>query len=398
MRCSNDILFQRAYIYGYLNVYFGDALLKPSNKSYKTYKLQKLSSYLNLSKELTQFLIKVSGLIKFVELFLSYVILVYRFLLLLARKLFTVKQELINKTLLLGSNEVKTMQLLDAAKIKQDNIIVITVPFIDSKIYKGLNQKKLLSLIDTQDIIKSFYLSVQTIYIIYKKYHKRDFLFRSYSSFEFYLSAFFTLKSDKSNSFIYTSLNTRWSYLHGMISNYTVFLQHGLVSLDGFFMKKIGNVDFAYYINEEQKEVCETVLFYNKPDFNYLESIKYSLYPEKDKVNILLICNNIFHDKETEIISLIGNNSAVRLFVKPHPHDRNLFLYNDLQKEYGFVILGQTDFPKVDLVISYHSTLAIEYSAMGVNVVYHDTENFNLRKEIADNIQIPCQFNEYFKR
>ena len=45
--------------------------------------------------------------------------------------------------------------------------------------------------------------------------------------------------------------------------------------------------------------------------------------------------------------------------------------YVKLCEKYGYSLLGRTDFPKVDFVISYNSSLAIEYQDAGVQVLIY---------------------------
>ena len=47
--------------------------------------------------------------------------------------------------------------------------------------------------------------------------------------------------------------------------------------------------------------------------------------------------------------------------------------YEQLKQQYGITILPKEFYPKVDIVISYDSTLADEYENVGITVIRHDT-------------------------
>ena len=85
---------------------------------------------------------------------------------------------------------------------------------------------------------------------------------------------------------------------------------------------------------------------------------------------MLLVCwsNNINY--EQRICQLI--NSDCNLLIKPHPGDKDNPEYVEMKEKYGCKIVPKTGYPKVDIVISYDSTLADEYDDAGVRVIRYD--------------------------
>ena len=93
------------------------------------------------------------------------------------------------------------------------------------------------------------------------------------------------------------------------------------------------------------------------------------------KRDVLIICSTLFEDKQDKIISQIANNQ-INLLLKPHPMD-DLVYYQKKESEYpSIIILSKFEYPKVDLIISYDSTLADEYEMKGIDVLRYNDENF----------------------
>ena len=64
------------------------------------------------------------------------------------------------------------------------------------------------------------------------------------------------------------------------------------------------------------------------------------------------------------------------MLLKPHPMD-DLVYYQKKESEYpSIIILSKFEYPKVDLIISYDSTLADEYEMKGIDVLRYNDENF----------------------
>jgi hypothetical protein len=71
----------------------------------------------------------------------------------------------------------------------------------------------------------------------------------------------------------------------------------------------------------------------------------------------------------------------VNIYLKPHPAD-NIDTYEKLKDEYPeIVILSKFDYPKVDYVISYDSTLADEYEMHDLPVIRYKDDDFALKME-----------------
>ena len=209
------------------------------------------------------------------------------------------------------------------------------------------------------------------ILFVKKKYGKRDFFFRAYSSFEYFLCYFYIKKSHKTNKYYFDALIDRWAYLFGDTPHETHFIQHGVINNKVKF-KRIGKVDYAYYINEKQKIIIEKIIFNNTPVCLYRRKTNFgysNMLLDNKLKNILLICSPVFFDIEKKIIIELSKIN-VNLYVKPHPND-SYQPYENLMLSNNFILLQKEDLPKVDTVISYFSTLAVEYQTNGVEVLMY---------------------------
>lgn len=383
----------QAYLLGYLNTYFLYDKLRTKSVSPIDYKIEATCNYLGISgnvKKLFSFILKY--IIRYIELPISIIIVLYKYILLNVNILFYRKKtNTIRKSLIvLGFNSPISIftNVLSSIKIPLNQFTVVCNKS-NKKIYSKYNNIVIEHYLSYKDLYKSFILSLKTMFYITKKYKKRDCFFRYYSSFEYYLMYIFLKRLDNTNKLFYINLADKWSYLVGSLEIETTFIQHGRVE-DTPNIKKIGTVNNAYYINEEQKILCEKYMFKNKPICHYRTNLSFTsnhLLIKDGLPNVLLVANLLFFDKENVIIKELCQRK-IHLLVKPHPHDKNLEKYKQLQMLYKFKILEKNDYPKVDYVVSYQSTLADEYNSLGVKVLIYnkDMDISEFTKEI--NIQL----------
>ena len=275
----------------------------------------------------------------------------------------------------LNSNKITFDNMMKSVDLICENIIIIKTPNVSFK-YSNYKTISIFSGLKFKDVTKAYVYAFKMVFFIKKKYHKRDFFFRSYSSFEYFVAYFFVTESDKTNEYYFHSLIDRYSCLFGGIEHKTYFIQHGIIN-DQLKMRKIGKADYAYFIDKKQKEICEKILFKNIPVAYYRKPINID---STEKIlkngfkNILLICNLLFFDKEKDIIENL-KDKKINLYVKPHPRDKNAH-YENLQLNNKFILLETTDYIKADIVISYVSTLATEYENNGILVLRHSDNSF----------------------
>ena len=207
---------------------------------------------------------------------------------------------------------------------------------------------------------------------MFRKYRKRDCFFRSYSSFEYLLTCCFVKNTENDNDFVYFNTFDRWAVLFCNVKSKSIFIQHG--SLTDDILIKVGTPSEAYYISTAQKDILERNLFkYTPAIVKYRPSLKLtnlSNVRSNGKKNVLLVCCNRCLNEEWEIVKTVS--PLVNIYIKPHPADTHNPAYLTMASTYGGVIVEKSEYPKVDIVISYESTLADEYEDVGVKVIRYE--------------------------
>lgn len=319
----------------------------------------------------------VVSIIPKIERPVSHLLLMFAFFKAIFAKLFTQRIALKNKivTLQLNFQERRFKELLKSGEIT-DGLVVVKIPGQISK-YRKTEVVSVFSGISWRQMLLSFFYSWQFVCFVQNKYGKKDSLFRSYSSFEYFLAFFYFSNLDESNTLTYVDTIARWAYIYEKMPHKKIWVQHGKLDDSTYFIK-INNVDIAYYINERQKDICEKYLFGNSPVAKYRKLFEYS-GQEKMKNNgnkeVLIICHSFFDAYQKQVLSSTYGK-GVNIYMKPHPEDR-IEVYQELQKQYPELeILGKYDFPKVDYVISYDSTLADEYEMHDIEVIKYEAQDY----------------------
>jgi hypothetical protein len=370
--------FFKNYLLGYLNTYFTVKYVAgKDNFTYKNYKINKTISYLNLSPVFAFFFRKSSFFISFLESYISVFILIILFfkrLFFFARTSFI---EVKSRNIVFGiSDKFYLDKFISHIGISKEQFYLLCFPNSNSG-NLDIQKVSVLSGIKFRDLVYSFIYSLQIIFFIKKKYSHRDLFFGAHASFDFFLTSFYIYNSSISNKYYSDATYCKWAHLLGGLSHETYLVQHGIV-FDNVRLFKIGSVNNLIYLNDQQKSVFEHLILINIPiskniqkatKFDSLKTIKNGLY------NVLLICNNIYFDREKSIINDLSKLN-LNLYVKPHPTDSPEKYVNECINK-KFVLLGKEDFPIVDIVISYNSTLAIEYKSNGIEVLFYDDLNYH---------------------
>lgn len=365
-----------SYIYGYLNLVHVNQMNKPEHISWKEYKICKTSIYLGISHRLTIYIFRVLCIIQFFELFISIFIVVYRFLYCIIIKLFIRKKSIKTTLITIGEGYPHQVELLSKTTLDNKEITVITIPFTSKRFYEKNHHISVLSKLSYRDIVICLLWSMQLMAYMNRKYKKQDVLMRYYSSFDFFMAYLFSNNASESYTFLFFSTYTRWAYLNGGLNNRKIFVQHGFLSGKWKLVKRIGRVDYAFYINEEQRLICEKMLFDNSPTYELLDGLKFTQNLSSNKKSVLIIGNNIYNEIEEEIIKKLSKSQSLLLLIKPHPGQKDNTFYHKMELQYGVMLLNKDDYPKVNYVFSYNSTLATQYEDAGIVVYRYSDDTF----------------------
>lgn len=366
------------FVYGYLN-----RILTNKSGYGESYggrsAVKSIQVYLGLSDSFTPLLKILLPILPITDFFVSILFLVYKFLKCLVLSSLSKKKQYNNLNLCLNLNFPKERALSLFNIIQNKQLTFISIPFVRNNM-KEFSSVSVLNVLPIKDIFLAFFKSFRTIILMHYRYGINYQLFRAHSSFEYYLLSLFVLRCNNTNRFIYFSLIDRWAYLLANDRNHdNILIQHGsLINLPFVKMKAPREI---YYINEEQKKLLETVLFSSLPQISSFRPNmifnSYNKLVNNGKINILLVCCPKYIEQERKIISGLCSTFKYNLYIKKHPGFKNDELYDKLKANYTFYILDKYDYPKVDIVISYDSTLAIEYADAGVEVHKYSDLNFD---------------------
>ena len=367
-----DNKYVKYFISGYLNMYYSDYSFSynPSEGSFFQHRFRIVLNYMGL-KNIDTDLTWLAPLLSITEVVLSSILVFLMSIIIIVKRLFTCQVNYSGRffiaSLILAPFRMK--RILES--VRPLEVSTLKIPFIRSPYNE--NVVNIITCLSYSDIGRSLMASWRTIWTLYRKYRKRDPLFRSYSSLEYYLACCFVNNTEMSNSFGFYNTYDRWAFLMCNTENST-FVQHGSLT-EQLSLIKIGTPQTAYFINEKQEKILEHVLLKGKPqNIKYRRLIKFTeneLLLHNDKKNVLLVCWSQRIEKEWKICELLYKD--VNLYIKPHPGDRDNSEYNAMSEKYGCVIIPKTGYPKVDVVVSYESTLADEYEDVDVKVVRYDS-------------------------
>lgn len=359
------------YIFGYLNMYYSNKTFAydPQKESYAQYKLRSTLRYLGL-KDINHDLLWLAPPLSWIEFIFSILLVSVRFAYVaiscMYKKKRSYKGRVFFASLIFAPFRLKN--LLES--VRPLEISTIKIPFIKNGYSE--NEVNILSVVTIGDVCKSLLASWKTILLQFRKYRRRDPLFRSFSCFEYYLTCCFVKRMEGVNRFLYYSTYDRWAFLMCNTCS-SIFIQHGKL-IDSLKLIKVGTPSIAYYLNKRQSTVLEKILFKSVPSEmgfrNLLEFSCNELLQHNGKKNVLLVCWNNNIEYERRICELLHHN--VNLYIKPHPGDKNNPNYPYMARQYHCIIVPKTGYPHVDLVISYDSTLADEYEDVGVTVIRYD--------------------------
>ena len=139
----------------------------------------------------------------------------------------------------------------------------------------------------------------------------------------------------------------------------------------------------VYCFTKDDEIALKRSVIANAPVFIH---IGYDFHPafKPNNSSILIIgMYTLLADNEEQVIKLL-QGVDINIYLKNHPSIADE-KYDELRKKYSFIFLEGigSKLPDVNLVISYDSTLALEYSSIGTKVLYYGHFNINDIKSIV---------------
>lgn len=229
------------------------------------------------------------------------------------------------------------------------------------------------------DVIVAYGLALVAIWSAISK-TKFKYLLRTYSCLDYYLTYRFLRNTSIETELVFLNHIDRWASLFDNAhQEKKVLLQHGIEMHDANWPVKLKNVDSVYVLSMEEGEYLFRAVFAKRPRTISVLKATITLTPimgNKTSVLIVGFPGYGLIDKERTILNRIRGKN-VDVYLKPHPGSDDMTLYQKIAADTDTrLILNQT-FPDVDIVVSYTSTLAVEYQAYGKIVLYYNEHSLD---------------------
>ena len=284
------------------------------------------------------------------------------------------------------------------ANICNEEDLWIYTPFKNKYANEEKNTLCTLSIINIWHVLTAWLQSIIVRIQVLSRFGYRYF-FLSQKAFEWFLLDFSLRKIPEETALYFANQQDRESILIDKLPHKTkVLVQHGgkyalrkehprLVYLDQF---KIYVLKTSYKHSTFTRVYCFTELekaafsysFANKPEYVIIGyNFKTTFKPENKSI-LLITEYGEFFEKEKKIIKELQGVPA-ELYVKGHPTQPQRE-YLKLKEKCNFVFLTGPNFPDVDLVLSYNSTLAHEYESIGTKVIYYDDIEIENIKNVVE--------------
>lgn len=224
------------------------------------------------------------------------------------------------------------------------------------------------------DVIVSYFQAVSAT-ICSIKVSKLKYVMRNYSSFEYCMTYHYLRNIPHNMTIGFCNQIDKWALLYDNAPLNKILFQHGIEMPTSNWPHKMKSVDTVFVLSMEESENLFRAAFERRPSRICVMDPTITLSPvDKSKYTILIVGfpGYRFFDKEEYIVKSF-DKSPYLVYLKPHPGKEDMSRYISLVESHSNsckLILDQM-FPDVDIVISYRSTLAIEYQAYNKKVLLY---------------------------
>lgn len=198
-------------------------------------------------------------------------------------------------------------------------------------------------------------------------------IIQTYTAFEWFLTYNYLSRNQQITEIWFGNHCDRWAVLFDNLKiDKKVIVQHGIENGTLNPPVKLEHINKIHLIKNSQRVYFKDKIVSSNFEINELENlIKFSPLFGIDKLRILIVGNSSLFSKEEEILIKELSKLNVHLALKAHPVLSKDF-YTSLLKTQKFTLIAERDiFPEVDIVISYESTLGVEYEIEGISVWYY---------------------------
>ena len=249
--------------------------------------------------------------------------------------------------------------------------------FVDKRwLMEGKEQHNVLEKVSVWDVVKAYIWSWPCIIAANIKTHG-NYLYRNYLCFEYLLTDYYFKRIPVNSTLYFVNHLDRWAVLFNLApQSKKVLLQHGIETPTADWPVKLTEVSKAYIFSENQKERIKNAVLGHNVEFVVMpHTIKLTDMPMAREKNLVIVAfpNYLRYEQEEYIIKALANENWM-IFVKIHPGKNDDQKYLELKKTVNPNIetICTPTFPRADMVVSYYSTLGIEYEAHNIPVLYYE--------------------------
>lgn len=225
------------------------------------------------------------------------------------------------------------------------------------------------------NVMWAYVLSIITIIGAQTKLKFR-YVFRTFNSFDFFLTYYVLKNIPKETTICFCNQMDRWAILFDNAPQKNkILFQHGIEAPSADWPVKLKYTDTAYVLSMEESELLFKSVFKVKPMNVYLmkPTIELTKMNDDDKFKVLIVGfpGYLMFEKEKAVVNALANENTI-VYLKPHPGKEDMTKYINLENEYRQCkIIREKLFPDVDVVVSYRSTLAVEYQLYKKTVLFY---------------------------
>ena len=249
--------------------------------------------------------------------------------------------------------------------------------FVDTSwLMKDKEPHNVLEKVSFWEVVKAYLWSWPCIIAATIKTHGK-YLYRNHLSYEYLLTDYYFKRIPIDSTLYFVNHLDRWAVLFNIAPQTNkVLLQHGIETPTADWPVKLTNVNKAFVFSDNQKERIVKAVLGHDVDFTVMpHTITLTEMQSTLKKNIVIVAypNYLRYEQEEFIIKSLSNLEC-RIFVKIHPGKNDFQKYEELRRTVNpyVEVISTPTFPKVGLVVSYYSTLGIEYEAYNLPVFYYE--------------------------
>lgn len=240
------------------------------------------------------------------------------------------------------------------------------------------------------DVLRAYLLAVLATFLSLR-ITKFKYLMRNYSAFEYCLTYIYLQKIPRTTTICFCNQMDKWALLFDNSTLNKILFQHGIETPSANWPHKLKNIETVYVLSLPEAECLFKASFERKPSNIYVMNPTINLTAvDTTKYNILIVGfpGYGFFDKESIVVETFSQ-APYCVYLKPHPGKEDMTKYKELadaHKNYCKLILDQT-FPDVNIVVSYRSTLAVEYQAYNKRVLLYNEYSIDEIIKIIKELQ-----------